>query len=44
MKEEILNELMSNPGQYISGEEISNKLQVSRTAIWKYIKQLKEMV
>jgi BirA family transcriptional regulator, biotin operon repressor / biotin---[acetyl-CoA-carboxylase] ligase len=42
MKEKILLELKMHPG-YISGEEISNKLQVSRTAIWKYINQLKEM-
>jgi len=43
MKEKILHELKSNSGQYISGEEISNRLQVSRTAIWKYINQLKEL-
>lgn len=43
MKEQILQELKMKSGQYISGEEISNKFKVSRTAIWKYINQLKEM-
>lgn len=43
MKDKILHELKSCNGQYISGEEISSRLQVSRTAIWKYIKQLKNM-
>lgn len=42
MKDQILKELKSNKANYISGEELSNKLQVSRTAVWKYIKQLKE--
>lgn len=42
MKEKILLELKRHSG-YISGEEISSRLQVSRTAIWKYINQLKEM-
>jgi BirA family biotin operon repressor/biotin-[acetyl-CoA-carboxylase] ligase len=43
MKELILQELKSCPGQYISGEEISSRLKVSRTAIWKCINQLKDM-
>jgi BirA family biotin operon repressor/biotin-[acetyl-CoA-carboxylase] ligase len=43
MKEKILQELKSRAGQYISGEEISNGLKVSRTAVWKYINQLKNM-
>lgn len=43
MKERILQELKTHAGQYISGEEISDMLQVSRTAVWKYINQLKDM-
>jgi BirA family transcriptional regulator, biotin operon repressor / biotin---[acetyl-CoA-carboxylase] ligase len=43
MKEKILQELKSHAGFYISGEEISGSLQVSRTAVWKYINQLKDM-
>jgi BirA family biotin operon repressor/biotin-[acetyl-CoA-carboxylase] ligase len=41
MKDKILEELKNKQGTYISGEEISSRLQVSRTAIWKYINQLK---
>lgn len=43
MKERILQELKNNEGKYISGEDISGILQVSRTAVWKYINQLKDM-
>ena len=43
MKERILQELKNHAGHYISGEEISGILQVSRTAVWKYINQLKDM-
>jgi len=42
LKEEILAVLKSNPGAYISGQSLSEKLSVSRTAIWKYINALKE--
>lgn len=43
MRDQILKELKCHTTGYVSGEELSNKLQVSRTAIWKYIKQLKAM-
>ncbi|MDF2532712.1 MAG: biotin--[acetyl-CoA-carboxylase] ligase [Clostridia bacterium] len=43
MKERILQELKNHAGHYISGEEISGSLQVSRTAVWKYVNQLKNM-
>jgi BirA family biotin operon repressor/biotin-[acetyl-CoA-carboxylase] ligase len=43
MKERILQELKNHAGHYISGEEISGNLQVSRTAVWKYVNQLKNM-
>lgn len=41
MKEEILRLLKENTTEFISGQEISEKFGVSRTAIWKYINQLK---
>ena len=41
MKEEILKMLRDTDG-YISGQELCNKFGVSRTAIWKVMKQLKE--
>jgi BirA family biotin operon repressor/biotin-[acetyl-CoA-carboxylase] ligase len=40
MKEKILKLLKENGG-FLSGEEISNLLGVSRTAIWKHISALK---
>ena len=39
VKAEILRELRNTKG-YISGQEISDKLGVSRTAVWKVIQQL----
>lgn len=42
MKQAILELFSKSTGQYLSGEEISKKLSVSRTAIWKHIQQLKE--
>jgi BirA family biotin operon repressor/biotin-[acetyl-CoA-carboxylase] ligase len=41
MKEKILALLLETDG-FISGEEMSRRLNVSRTAIWKNIKKLKE--
>lgn len=40
MEEKILTEL-KKAGDYISGEYLSSTLNVSRTAIWKHIKNLK---
>ncbi len=42
MKAEILAVLRQDAG-YVSGQELCNKFGVSRTAIWKAIKSLKEM-
>lgn len=42
MKSEILALLKKYQPEYISGEEVSNSLQVSRTAIWKHIQALRE--
>ncbi|MDF2504410.1 MAG: birA, biotin-(acetyl-CoA-carboxylase) ligase [Clostridium sp.] len=41
LKDEILRLLKGNAEGFISGQEISEKFGVSRTAIWKYINQLK---
>ncbi|GAV26053.1 bifunctional biotin--[acetyl-CoA-carboxylase] synthetase/biotin operon repressor [Carboxydothermus islandicus] len=40
MKDEIISMLVKSQ-DYVSGEEISQKLGVTRTAIWKHIKELK---
>jgi BirA family biotin operon repressor/biotin-[acetyl-CoA-carboxylase] ligase len=40
MRNIILKILLDNSGQFISGEEISNSLGVTRAAVWKYIKLL----
>lgn len=42
MKSRIIEELKEHSHTFISGEELSQKLGVSRTAVWKVIKQLKE--
>lgn len=41
MKKEIL-ELLRGTDGYVSGQEICSRLQVSRTAVWKAVNQLKE--
>ncbi|MDF2565845.1 MAG: BirA bifunctional protein biotin operon repressor and biotin/acetyl-CoA-carboxylase ligase [Massilibacillus sp.] len=41
MRSSIL-ELLRNATGYISGEEIAKKMNVSRTAIWKHIRELKQ--
>ncbi|NMM64848.1 biotin--[acetyl-CoA-carboxylase] ligase [Clostridium sp. P21] len=41
MKNRILHLLKENEGNFISGQIISEKLGVSRTAIWKYINTLR---
>ncbi len=42
MKKDVLETLKYNKGSFISGEELSNRLGVTRTAIWKHINQLKQ--
>lgn len=39
MKSDILSALRKS-GDYVSGQELSERLQVSRTAVWKKIKEL----
>lgn len=42
MKETILAILKERSSEYMSGEELSGRLQVSRTAVWKHIGGLRE--
>ncbi len=41
LKEQVLNILEENKGKSISGTDLADKLFVSRSAIWKTIKALK---
>ena len=40
-KTRILKKLLETDG-YLSGQDLCEQLGVSRTAVWKYMKQLKE--
>ncbi len=42
-RQQVLNLLYKNQEEYLSGEDLSNKLGVSRTSVWKYIKYLREV-
>lgn len=42
LKEEILQILEENKGSYVSGEQIAEKLYVSRNAVWKTVDSLKK--
>lgn len=42
VRHDILHLLAANPGEYVSGERISELLNVTRAAIWKQMKALKE--
>lgn len=42
MNERLLQLFRENPDRYLSGEQISRQLGVSRTAIWKHIQELKQ--
>jgi len=42
MNERILQLFEQNPDAYVSGEEISRMLNVSRTAVWKHIEALRQ--
>lgn len=39
-KEKLLSLLETRKGEYLSGEEIAQQLEVSRTAVWKAVKTL----
>lgn len=43
MRDEILNLLASQPEKYISGEAISQSLKITRAAVWKQIRSLREL-
>jgi BirA family biotin operon repressor/biotin-[acetyl-CoA-carboxylase] ligase len=43
MDEEILQLLRDHSSEFLSGEEISLRLQVSRTAVWKRIGRLRAL-
>ena len=42
MEEKILKIFKQRPGSYVSGEELSKMLGVSRTSIWKHIENLRK--
>jgi BirA family biotin operon repressor/biotin-[acetyl-CoA-carboxylase] ligase len=42
IKKKVLNIFRRSPGNFVSGEDISEKLKVSRASIWKYINKLRE--
>ncbi|HNR43835.1 MAG TPA: biotin--[acetyl-CoA-carboxylase] ligase [Methanofastidiosum sp.] len=42
MKSKIL-EILEEKGDYVSGEEISKEIGISRAAVWKHIKKLREL-
>ncbi|MBF8983590.1 biotin--[acetyl-CoA-carboxylase] ligase [Lutibacter sp. B2] len=42
MKKQILEVLREHKDTFVSGEDLSKKIGVSRTAVWKHMKQLKE--
>lgn len=42
MRTKILELLRRRSGGYVSGEEISRQLGVSRTAVWKHIQEIKQ--
>ncbi len=42
MKSKVIEALKEHTHTFLSGEELSQKLGVSRTSVWKVIKQLKE--
>ena len=42
-EDKILKFLRTSPDEYVSGEELSRRLDVSRSAVWKDIQNLREM-
>lgn len=39
----LLRMFQEHPGQFLSGEEISRRLSISRTAVWKQINKLRSL-
>lgn len=42
MRKKIIEEVLSNKEEFVSGEELSKKLGISRAGVWKHIKSLRE--
>jgi len=42
LKGKILKQLLYNKGQFVSGQDLSRQMGISRTAVWKHINTLKE--
>ena len=42
MRSQILSLLKQNGNKFLSGEYLADTLKVSRTAIWKHIKALRD--
>lgn len=42
LKDKVLNELESNRGKTLSGAQLAQTLEVSRTAVWKAIEELRK--
>ncbi len=42
MRNRILEIILNNKREFVSGESLSKQLGISRTAIWKHINSLKE--
>lgn len=42
MREDIFNFLRKHQNEFVSGQQISEQLGVSRTAVWKHIRALKQ--
>lgn len=42
MRQDILDFLVQHQGEFVSGQEISEHLGISRTAVWKHIRILKQ--
>lgn len=41
--EDLLHMLLNAEGRFVSGEEISRHLSISRTAVWKHVNKLRDM-
>ena len=42
IKEQVLQVLQTHPEEYISGQMLAHQLNVSRTAVWKAVEQLRQ--
>ncbi len=42
VKNELLKRLFEADGEPVSGQEIADQFGLSRTAIWKYVKELEK--